>query len=447
LSTGSSSPLSEPPTGSIPTIGPNQARPARRQLESSTPSKDARAEEEDEDAQDENARHGEARDNTAEVHAMVQDEYINEDGDSQASGDENENEAYRKDRNDSALEDMDEDEDPDAPLMPRLFEQFGQLKKVVSTIIKFQAYVDELGILRPKESPFGEFNTLRGQIRKSYKSLADPKSETDAIESRRIITTSLIELQQLVQGLDPDSAVSRRQTVLKNIYTFLFPDFLKILATATWSLTNRTESDDDITSPDLSEVIRIARCIVNLGSKASKWKTKVASDLRLVKPVKNYIVAPLRNILAVLERQRRLIEREEQKTEESLRRTQEIRVDRTEKENARRREQELIPLRQRLQELYMWRMDPSIESNLYMRTGHLAQPASWRKRAPQYDANGDPFEREEIFTPRLSVPPNDRPDEADVEGLSREEVAALEQGLMEIQPRRLLPLIYFSQLN
>jgi hypothetical protein len=460
----SSSPLlSEPQSRSAFTINPSQVRPAREQQESSTPPKKGRTElghteshapkssrqrvsssdvgEEsasqpesdmvtDGGVEDENARGADSENDTAETraHALVKENYANEDEDAQAPGDEDD--AYQYDRNDSALDIN--DEDPDAPLMPRLFNQFGHLKKIIEATISLQAHVDELGVRRPAEPLFEEFDTIRRRIRTSYKALIDPASEEYAMEDKRIITRSVNKLQHLVKDLNPDAPPSHKPyKLLENIYAFVFPDLLKILATASFSLLKRTGSDDDITSPDFLEVIHITRSIVDLGSRAPKWETKVDHDLRLARPVKNDIVAPLKKILKEFEKQRERMEKEEQQAEESLRRTQELKRERAEREVEKRRAEEISSKRDRLRDLYIWRM--SVESDLDRRIGRLAQPnLQRREKVYPLDANGEPFEREAVFKPRSSIPHMDRLSAAEEdEDWTDEELEALQQGLAE----------------
>ncbi|TLD32276.1 guanine nucleotide-binding 3-like [Venturia nashicola] len=365
----------------------------------------------------------------AQAHALIQENNESDGGNSPASG--SDDDAYRKDRDDSTL-DMDDD-DPDAPLMHRLFHQFAKLKEVVVSVISLQAYVDELDLHRPVESPFEDFDTLRRKVRMSYKALLNPSTEEDAVAAPRTIKKGITKLQRLVKDLDPDAAtVRRRQGLLKNIYAFVFPDLLKILATASYSLLVRTESDEDIVSSDLMGLIDITRCVTSLGSRAFKWKTKVDSDLALVKPVKNEIVAPLKKILREFEKHRYRLEAEEEETGRKLRRSQEVKRLRAEREIERERIAKLASKEDRMRVLYMWRAN--VESDLIRRFERLAMP-NLRRRDRLYplDANGQPFEREAVFKPRLSVPHMDRPSaDDDDEDWTEEELEALQEGLAEI---------------
>jgi hypothetical protein len=472
-----SPPLFDPLVETAPTVSPGKGWPSRQQRESINSSKKGQAGQEladrntrrskrhqesssdvaeesesesdgvieNEDVEDENAEDEDVEEETAEAraHAMVREEYTGVDGEADTSQDsENEAKAHHNDRNDSAL---DLDDESDALLMPRLFNQFIHLREIVEAVIKLQAHVDEmLGDQRPKEPLFQEFDTLRRKLRTSYKALIDPASEENASEDRRIITRSVTKLQRLVKALDPDAAATNRRTLLKNIYAFVFPDLVKILAGATYNLIKGTESDDDIVSPDLSELIRLTRCIVELGDRTSKWETKVDPDLKLVKPVRNKIVAPLKQVLKVFERQHAWLEREEQRAEMSLRRTQELRRERTEKEFEKRRTQESSMKETRLRDLYIWRM--SVEGELDRRIGKLAQPNLRRQKIYPLDANGEPFEREAIFKPRSSIPHMDRPGAAEEdEDWTDAELEALQQGLADFARKSASYNSYISQ--
>lgn len=375
----------------------------------------------------------------AQAHALIQENYGSGGG---KRATESDDDAYRKERNDSAL-DIDDD-DPDAPMMPRLFHQFAQLKEVVASVISLQAHVDELEIRRPNEPLFEDFDKLRRKIRMSYKALLDPATEEDAIEEQRIISRCITRLQRLVKGLDPDAAdIPKPQRLSMNIYVFVVPDLLKILATASYNLLKRTKSDDDIISSDLSGLIDITRCITSLGSRAMKWKTKVDSTLALVKPVKNDIVAPLKKILREFERHRDRLEAEEEEEEKQLRRSQEVKRLRAEREFEKERIAKLTSKGDRLRTLYMWRAN--VETDLDRRLGRLAMP-NLRRRDKTYplDANGEPFEREAVFKPRSSIPHMDRPSAADEdEDWTEEELEALQEGLAEFT-RKFLSLCEMS---
>jgi hypothetical protein len=357
----------------------------------------------------------------ARVHEMMEKNYNNADA-SEASDDGSED--LQNERNDSAL---DLDDDSDAHLMPRLFGQFVHIRKVADAVIDLQARMDEFKEKRPKTPLFQEFDSLRRKIRASYKALIEPASEENAIEDRRIIVRSVTKLQQLVKGLDPDAADSAKGDFLK----IIFPDLIKILASATYNLVNGTDSDDDMGSPDLLEVIHHTKCIVDLGSRVAMWKIKFNNPhFALKKPIRNEIVAPLMKVLKRLERQHVLMKKEEVETELLLRRNQELKRERAEKEIEKKRLHELTLKKNRLRDLYIWRM--SVESDLDRRIGKLAQPNIRQKTYP-LDANGEPFEREAIFKPRLSIPHMDRPNADDEdEDWTEVELAALQQGLAEI---------------
>ncbi|KAE9970288.1 hypothetical protein EG328_006347 [Venturia inaequalis] len=359
----------------------------------------------------------------AQAHTLIQENYEGDGGESSASEPD-------EDRNDSAL-DMDDD-DPDALLMPRLFHQFAQLKEVVASVIGLQAHVDELDIRRPTQPPFKDFDTLRRKIRTSYKALLDPPTDEDGIAAQRTVKRCITKLQRLVKDLDPDAASIRKpQRLSTNIYAFIFTDLLKILATASYNLLQRTESDDDIVSSDLSELIDITHCITSLGSRASKWNTKVNSDLALVKPVKDDIVAPLKRVLRQFERHRDRLEAEEEGFEKKSRRLQEAKRLRAEREIEKKRIAELASNGDRLRAHYMWRA--YVESDVDRRLGRLAMP-SLRRRDKNYplDADGQPFEREAVFKPRSSIPHMDRPSADDEdEEWTEEELVALQEGLAE----------------
>lgn len=372
----------------------------------------------------------------AQAHALIQEIYRRNVENSSAS--EPHIDAYREDRNDSAL-DMDDD-DPDRPLMSRLFYQFAQLKEIVVSVLSLQAHVDELNIQRPTKSPFKDFDTLRRKIRTSYKALLDPPTEEDAIAAQRTIRSCITKLQRLVKDLDFDAAAVRKpQGLLKNIYAFIFVDILKVLATASYSILQRTESDNEIVSSNLSELIDITRCITSLGSRASKCKTKTDLGLNLARSVKNDIVAPLKRVLRKFERHRNRLEAEEEETEKKIHRSQEVRRLWAERELEKELTAMLASKWDRLRNLYMWRAN--VEIDLNRRLGRLAMP-NLRRRDTAYplDANGHPFEREAVFKPRSSIPHMDRPSAADEdEDWTEEELEALQDGLAKI-PRKFVGL-------
>ncbi|QDS72299.1 hypothetical protein FKW77_007326 [Venturia effusa] len=363
------------------------------------------------------------------VHAIVQEDFGEDEGSSQAS--EPEDDAYRPDRNDSAPDIN--DEGPDAPLMPRLFHQFARLQKVVESGAKLQAHVSELNIHRPAEPLFEGLDRLRRKIQMSYQALLDPATEQDAIEEKNAISRRIARLQRLVKDLDADVANVREPQLLStNIFAFVIPDILTTLASASENVLERTESDDDIVASDISQLIGITRCLTTLGTRALNGEAKVNSDLALVRPVKNNIVAPLNKVLREFERNRDRLEAENEETEKRLRRLQEVRRMRAEREMEKKRLAKLTTEGDRLRVLYMWRME--VEPDLDRLLGKLAMP-SLRQRDKIYplDANGDPFEREAVFKPRSSIPHMDRASAADEDDeWTEEELEALQEGLAEI---------------
>ncbi|KAK4958243.1 hypothetical protein LTR10_004669 [Elasticomyces elasticus] len=192
---------------------------------------------------------------------------------------------------------------------------------------------------------------------------------------------------------------------VKNIYFHLFPQLVKMV----WEMVRGYEALDRRAEPDalptklrLRQVKEVIKLIVDLGTGAKQY-SRPSSELALVQPVDNGIVAPLKTIYREL-----TIAYQNLEQRAEVRRQRQLEVER----NARAAEQErreerlaeqIRKTRQRWEKLHTERLYAE-STNIISREKrkHLLCESEPR---PEYDQNGEPFERVEVFQTRVGPSP------------------------------------------
>jgi hypothetical protein len=323
-----------------------------------------------------------------------------------------------------------------------MFGLMPDIEKIVEAVIKHRERVHYLWgteYRRKKQlGPIGEFDTLRQKLRKAYKTLANAtiKSE-DTSPPIHEIDENLLLMVDMVRDLDPDKEDVLKIKLATQIYAYVFPDLARIFTGAVnchkTVMEHQGTPDTEPNLAELAELVLIAKCIVDLGDKAREWKTKVDSELSLVKPVRNEIVAPLKTLLKKFQKHQSRIEKK-QESERTSRSQNEHRQREEEQQALRAKEDEIFERKvDRLRLLYAARQ--YAESNPKKKTSKkFHMPDVRSKHQQRYpldsDANGETFERVPVFVQRPvgSHVPDAEGEVAD-DDWSFDELVALEHAL------------------
>ncbi|KAK5740489.1 hypothetical protein LTR17_004526 [Elasticomyces elasticus] len=192
---------------------------------------------------------------------------------------------------------------------------------------------------------------------------------------------------------------------VKNIYFHLFPQLVKMV----WEMVRSYEALDRRAEPDalptkvrLRQVKEVIKLIIDLGAGA-KGYSRPSSELALVQPVDNGIVAPLKAIYRELTIAYQNLERRaEDRRQRQLEAERNARAAEQERREERQAEQ-IRKTKQRWEKLHTERLYAE-STNIISREKrkHLLYAS---EPNPEYDQNGEPFERMEVFQPRVGPSP------------------------------------------
>lgn len=213
----------------------------------------------------------------------------------------------------------------------------------------------------------------------------------------------------------------------KDVYFHLFPklaELLRAIVKHYEELDTVEASRDDLTLGHLKNVVALVQMILDLGDGAKKYNPRPPSNLALVKPVENGILAPLKTMNAALKKVLRSKEFEQQSQE--IRRHQAI-LSAQELEREAKLEKwqaKISKARLKWELLHNERLWAEGFVGSARKHRHLAPP----EPMPEFDHNGIPFDRVEVFQNRIG------PSRAAVDALSElvwepEQLAALDAGL------------------
>jgi hypothetical protein len=320
-------------------------------------------------------------------------------------------------------------------LLPTIF-------RIVDSTIKYRSHVYELwgrDYRKQKQlDPISEFDVLRQKLRTAYKDLTSAViNDEDPDQAQKEIDDSLPLIVEMAEKLNPDQELAQSRKLTTQTYAYVFMDLVRVFTGAVHChqsiILHQGTTEEQPNLHEIGELIAVAEAIVALGEKSRSWKIKVDSDLALVKPVLNDIVAPFKRVLKELLKQRNRLEREQhnarvsKKLREQLDHEEEVqsqrvkdtesferRVDRLRLLYAARQAAEPNPIRKISKKFHM----PDVRSK-------------HRKRYPlDSDANGVTFERVPVFRQRSvgSHIPDAEGDVAD-DDWDVEEIVALEDAL------------------
>jgi len=202
-----------------------------------------------------------------------------------------------------------------------------------------------------------------------------------------------------------DNPVPNQQDVRKcrNIYCHLFPALARLLRKVieTYEETDRdTQPPGTVRIGHLNIVIGLIELILDLGEGMKKFE-KPKSSLAVVRPVKNSVIAALKPVHAALCRESLRHAREENKAlrlreaaAERERESREEQMKRQQQDNIRR-------IRSEWHHLHIERIWAEGGFLDHRKREHLTEP----QIGTEYDQEGQPFERLEVFAPRVGPPP------------------------------------------
>ncbi|KAJ9667362.1 hypothetical protein H2201_002563 [Coniosporium apollinis] len=195
-------------------------------------------------------------------------------------------------------------------------------------------------------------------------------------------------------GEDPDDLVL-------DVYALIFHVLVSLLRTAILASIGHSEISSGsgvLPAPALEEIVGLLDLIEDLELRARKWEQKPDSDYCVVRPVRNGIVAPARKVSEVFSKYLQKREKEARKRKQEAFKQEQMR--RREEQEAQEEEQDKRLAEQEAQwdELIIARLLLETDPRR-CRSHHLAKQdrevTDWG-----IDANGEPFEREDMFSAR-----------------------------------------------
>ena len=248
------------------------------------------------------------------------------------------------------------------------------------------------------------------------------------LEAKQSIATDFIEIGDRVHALYEDAeSTEKHERKVKCIYFHLIPKLVELLedTIACCEDMDRTvTAKGSLTRGHLNLVSVLVKLILDLGEGVKKYE-RPSSELALVKPVRNEILAPLKVVHSEFRKELHRMHQIEEYTKQAEQRakTRALQAQREEEESRHKRD-----VRQRREEwnaLHDHRQ--WAEVNSYMRPEkrkHLRAPSP----AAEFDQDGMAFERVELFNPRVGPSPA-MVEKAREKKWSMPELAALSESL------------------
>ncbi|GAB1725501.1 hypothetical protein NU195Hw_Modified_9t1 [Hortaea werneckii] len=316
---------------------------------------------------------------------------------------------------------MDATEDPNGS--SRFYGQWPALRKACRA-------VNEIGVNVVKNEPQPKRhiklrNAHIGNILKSCDKVVDKLSANEEPAAQLAeIDEQIGALYKITGDLNP---TINNVSAAKDVYFHLFPklaELLRAIVKHYEELDTIEGTCEDLTLGHLKNVVALVQMILDLGDGAKKYNPRPPSNLALVKPVENGILAPLKTMNAALKKAVRSKEFEQQAQEDRRHQTK-LRAQELEREAKLEKWQAKISkARLKWELLHNERLWAEGFVGSARKHRHLAPP----EPMPEFDHNGIPFDRVEVFKNRIG------PSRAAVDALSDmvwepEQLAALDAGL------------------
>ena len=257
------------------------------------------------------------------------------------------------------------------------------------------------------------------------------KTHNGPIEPEQDPVGTLIEINDRVEGLrdknDDFPTDWDDETKSTNIYSHLFPKLVRLVKASIlcYEAMDADTSDEQITISHIRIVNGLIEIILDLEKSARKYKRP---------PTEYHVVQPVKEMIPLLRQIRHAFTRQiynHELAQQTARREEQHRLGllAREEEETRRAQQEsrARKLRDKWQKLHYERMLAEGGLMPNAKRIHLQLPDQYHI---EIDGNGIPFEREEVFGPRVGPPP-DLVEAASFRQWSLVELSALRDGLKD----------------
>ncbi|KAF2494522.1 hypothetical protein BU16DRAFT_527594 [Lophium mytilinum] len=217
----------------------------------------------------------------------------------------------------------------------------------------------------------------------------------------------LLNLRNLLTTVERDEFPEAKGEIIQDLYARVLPS-LALLLEDIWDCCVPKETEGVLPEKCLSLVIPYIRMILSLHSALQTWKEKPDTKLAIVKPVQSQIIAPLKKVLNILEKEKR--KRQDAEAQLEQKRATAAALEEREELDSRLEEErrERTALKRKWIDLHLTRMacepDARLAHRLRAKT-RVVLPIDHEPKIEQ-DADGNPFERVDgLGAPRTSRPP------------------------------------------
>ncbi|GAB1738106.1 hypothetical protein NU219Hw_g2639t1 [Hortaea werneckii] len=305
----------------------------------------------------------------------------------------------------------------------RFYGQWPALRKVCRA-------VDQIGVNVVKDEPQPKRHIkLRNVHIRTILNSCD--TVIDRLSANEEPAAQLAQIDEQIGALyritgDSDPTVDNVSTA-KDVYFHLFPKLTTLLRAI---VKHHEELDtvdgarNDLTLGHLTNIVALIQTILDLGDGAKKYNPRPPSNLALVKPVSNGILAPLKTMQAALKKAVRSKELEQQSQETRKHQAKWSARELEREAKLEKWQAKISKARLKWELLHNERLWAEGFVGSARKHRHLAPP----EPMPEFDHNGIPFDRVEVFKNRIG------PSRAALDALSGlvwepEQLAALDAGL------------------
>lgn len=224
-------------------------------------------------------------------------------------------------------------------------------------------------------------------------------TEPEATKARSTLT----DLGTAVKELDLTDEEEIRKFLLQDVYAYVFPSLLRTLCTAVDFYVQFFCEDDQtsLPTPHLEGISNFTAAIISLHNRAKTSKFKVNSELVIVRPTRDYIIAPLKRfhkgLCQILDKQI-----EQYQHQRAMQRKQRH----TERANLRKRQKAVEEDQRRAaaddwRRLHIDRKEAEPDIRCWHHLDWVPIPvANQRRVIRDTDASGEPFDRLDVFDHR-----------------------------------------------
>ncbi|TKA65930.1 hypothetical protein B0A49_08073 [Cryomyces minteri] len=256
-----------------------------------------------------------------------------------------------------------------------------------------------------------ELKDVCSEAARLYNDLANLEGE-ELEKAKARLGELITDARSRAKAIDGNTAHESSDDLIQDIYAHAFLDLVRLLKVAVNYCEAQARAENpaptgDISIPEdsLIDLISLTDIILKLAEKADTFKSKPRSELNIVKPIRNCVVAPLKRVSTVFRKELRHLQ-DRRQAERSIAKSVERRRRRAERALAKVKEaRETDRKRQQWCDLHLARL--AVEPNPRL-LGHLRLQEVWRESrgsGVNVDANGEQFERLQMLGHRSSANP------------------------------------------